>query len=200
MIESWSHFRAMQHGWRLWKQQLLTRTWQKFVSNGGDSLRAGESCSFWGEQAEGRAGMVATQALNICVPNTKVSGALLNFASASFTWIKSILSTQKNSKNLNNPHFLVFVLNLRWLSWGRRWVGSRTYYVTFFVFQFSGRRCHPAVPRPVKRASLHLNVKSRWWSVVWKTCSGHSDPSVPLHWKSLFPRKRYTSKDSVPHF
>lgn len=39
----------------------------------GDSLQAGESCSFWGEQAKGRTVMVATQGPSIYVLNVKMS-------------------------------------------------------------------------------------------------------------------------------
>lgn len=65
----------------------------------GDSLQAGESCSFWGEQAEGRAEMGATQGLSICVLNARMAGPLLNFAAASFAWIIALFPPE-NIKNI----------------------------------------------------------------------------------------------------
>lgn len=60
--------------------------------------------------------MVVTRGLSICVLNVKMTGPLLNFAAASFTQITALFPPE-NVKNITNPYFLVFVLNLRRLSW-----------------------------------------------------------------------------------
>lgn len=56
--------------------------------------------------------MVATQGLHICVLNVKMSGSLLNFAAASFTWIIALFPPE-NPKHKQLIFFKVFVLDLR---------------------------------------------------------------------------------------
>lgn len=135
----------------------------------GDSLQARESCSFWDEQAEGRAEMVATQGLSICVLNVKMSGPLLNFAAASFTWIIALFPPE-NPKNMNSLYFLKCLFSI----WddcprvGGKWVVGhitspfkkiffKLYIAAFHPYFW--RCCHSDIPSPIKRACLNLHVK-----------------------------------------
>lgn len=140
----------------------------------GDSLWARESYSLWGEQAEGRAEMVATQGLSICVLRVKMSGPLLNFAAASFTWVTALFLPE-NPKNTNNSYVLKCLFSI----WddcpgvGGKWVVGHITSLFLFCFVLKlyiaafhpcfWRCCHSDIPSPIKRACPNLHGKRDGW-------------------------------------